>query len=290
MTLIKIAILAIVQGFAELLPVSSSAHVIVMQKLLGIDPTTPEMVFLLVMLHTGTMLAVILYFWSSWKRLIWQDAAGRLRLAKMLIIATAATGILGFGLMKVVEHLVFGGGEHGSVENLFGNLKLISAALASAGLLILFSARYSQKNPPNPKVAHEKAALWVGLVQGLCLPFRGFSRSGATISAGLIVGLERRFAEEFSFALAVILTPPVILRSFLRLLKSQRKLVEEGGIAVDMMSLVTPGLFGLLFSFLAGCLAIRWLSAWLERGKWSYFGYYCLVFAAFVYGLSLMNI
>lgn len=290
MTLFEVAILAVVQGFAELLPVSSSAHVIVMQKLLGIDPTTPETVFLLVMLHTGTMLAVILYFWPAWKRLIWQDAAGRMRLAKMLIIATGATGVLGLALMKLVEHLVFGGGEHGSVENLFGNLKMIAVALASAGVLILFSARYSQKNPPRANVNPQKAALWIGLIQGVCLPFRGFSRSGVTISTGLIAGLERRFAEEFSFALAVILTPPVIVRSLWRLVKSQRKLVEQGGIPVNMVSLITPGLFGLLFSFLAGCLAIRWLSSWLERGKWNYFGYYCLVFAAFVYGLSLMNL
>ena len=67
MSLVKILILAMVQGAAELLPVSSSAHVIVMEKLLGLDPTSPEMTLLLVMLHTGTMFAVICYFWNFWK-------------------------------------------------------------------------------------------------------------------------------------------------------------------------------------------------------------------------------
>ena len=67
MTLLQILGLAVIQGAAELLPVSSSAHVIVAEKLMGLDPTAPEMTLLLVMLHTGTMFAVIFYFWQSWK-------------------------------------------------------------------------------------------------------------------------------------------------------------------------------------------------------------------------------
>ena len=65
--LLKIFVLAIVQGAAELLPISSSAHVIVAEKLMGLDPTSPEMTLLLVMLHTGTMFAVIFFYWKSWK-------------------------------------------------------------------------------------------------------------------------------------------------------------------------------------------------------------------------------
>src|ERR1700681_2985802 len=68
MTFLKILVLAVIQGACELLPVSSSAHVIVAEKLMGLDPTAPEMTLLLVMLHTGTMLAVIVYFWRNWKR------------------------------------------------------------------------------------------------------------------------------------------------------------------------------------------------------------------------------
>ena len=68
MNLFQILILAIIQGAAELLPVSSSAHVIVAEKLMGLDPSSPEMTMLLVMLHTGTMFAVIVYFWISWVR------------------------------------------------------------------------------------------------------------------------------------------------------------------------------------------------------------------------------
>ena len=70
MSLLHIIVLAVVQGLAELLPVSSSAHVIVAEKLLGLDPSKPEMTLLLVMLHTGTMFAVVLYFWRAWKESI----------------------------------------------------------------------------------------------------------------------------------------------------------------------------------------------------------------------------
>ena len=69
MTILQIVILAIIQGTAELLPISSSAHVIVAEKVMGLEPGSPEMSFLLVMLHTGTMFAVLIYFWSRWKDL-----------------------------------------------------------------------------------------------------------------------------------------------------------------------------------------------------------------------------
>ena len=67
MPIFKVIVLAIVQGLAELLPVSSSAHVVVAEKLMGLDPSSPQMTLLLVMLHTGTMFAVIVYFWKQWK-------------------------------------------------------------------------------------------------------------------------------------------------------------------------------------------------------------------------------
>ena len=74
MSLLHIFILATIQGIAELLPVSSSAHVIVAEKLLGLDPTTPQMTLLLVMWHTGTMFAVIVYFWKSWRETYFSSA------------------------------------------------------------------------------------------------------------------------------------------------------------------------------------------------------------------------
>ena len=97
MNILQIIILAVIQGAAELLPVSSSAHVIVAEKLMGLDPATPEMSFLLVMLHTGTMFAVLIYFWSRWKYL--------LKYWKEMIVATFFTGIVGLGLQFIIERV-----------------------------------------------------------------------------------------------------------------------------------------------------------------------------------------
>jgi undecaprenyl-diphosphatase len=99
MTLGQILVLAIVQGVAELLPVSSSAHVIVAEKLMRLDPTSPEMTLLLVMLHTGTMFAVIFYFWNSWKAGFFSSGRAFWNSAKTIALATIFTGVLGLLLM-----------------------------------------------------------------------------------------------------------------------------------------------------------------------------------------------
>jgi undecaprenyl-diphosphatase len=281
---LKVLALAAIQGAAELLPVSSSAHVILAQKFMGLDPSSPRMVFLLIMLHTGTMFAAIVYFWSGWKALLFpppESAGAGRRFVGRIVIATAVTGVVGLGLQFLIERIVLEhwlGREHGEVEQLFRSLPLIGAALTAAGLLILASSRFDcprQGGQLTPGVA----AL-IGLVQGLCLPFRGFSRSGATISVGLMGGLPRRFAEEFSFALAVVLTPPLIVRQAWKLLKS-----PEAANA-HLLDLLLPGLIGMGLSFVSGLIALRLLSAVLERGRWAFFGVYCLAFAAVVFAAA----
>lgn len=152
----------------------------------------------------------------------------------------------------------------------------MTAGLVAAGLLILVSSRVADR--PVRDISLGQAG-WIGAVQGLCLPFRGFSRSGATISAGMLLGAARQRAEEFSFALAVALTPAVVVREAWRLLKSHALAAQPGGIA----HLLAPGLAGMVLSFIAGLLALRWLSRWLEQGRWHFFGIYCLVAAAVVW-------
>ena len=90
----KIVLLAVVQGLAELLPVSSSAHVIVTEKLVGLDPKSPPMTLLLVMLHTGTMFAVIIYFWRAWKKSIFASREVFKQQAVRLVIATTLTFVV----------------------------------------------------------------------------------------------------------------------------------------------------------------------------------------------------
>src|SRR5574340_971067 len=112
MILLKVLILAVIQGAAELLPVSSSAHVIVAEKLMGLDPTRPEMTLLLVMLHTGTVFAESLLF---------------------IVSATAITGVVGIALKELIEKVFFRHIPHAEIELLFGNLGLIAVALFEIG-------------------------------------------------------------------------------------------------------------------------------------------------------------
>jgi undecaprenyl-diphosphatase len=305
MDIVQIVVLALIQGAAELLPVSSSAHVITAARFMKLDPGSPEFMFLLIMLHTGTMFAVIVYFWPRWRRLFAPaqkkggaggDVEPILRLAitgspvegtrrkadaarswkgflQMVVIATAVTGVLGLGLKYAIEKVVFMqllGHDKVEVEHLGRYLPLIAGALFAAGVLIIAAGFYRQKQPPAPLTA--ATSIWIGVIQGLCLPLRGFSRSGATISVGLFRGLSREVAEDFSFALAVALTPAVILYEGYRLWKE--KPPED---VAEALKLLKPGLLGMACAFVSGLIALRLLSAVLERGRWRYFGYYCIV-------------
>ena len=91
MSILHVIILAIIQGMAELLPVSSSAHVVVAEKLMGMDPTSPAMTLLLVMLHTGTMFAVIAYFWKQWQATYFRDARTFKTIVGQLFVASFVT-------------------------------------------------------------------------------------------------------------------------------------------------------------------------------------------------------
>ena len=271
MTVIHVVVLAIIQGLAELLPVSSSAHVVVAEKLMGLDPSRPELTLLLVLLHTGTMCAVIVYFWKDWSRHYFGSAAALTRFALLIVVASALTGAIALLVARAVERAIFGTGPHAQVEDLFGHLELIGPALSAVGVLIVVAYLRERRIAKRSEVTLTQSAV-IGAVQGLGLPFRGFSRSGATISVGMMIGVEKRVAEAFSFALAVVLTPPVVAREALRLKSAGNTLS-----AAQMHSAVGLSILGGALAFVAGLLALKWLSAWLERGRWYLFGGYCIV-------------
>lgn len=278
MPLLYILILAIVQGLAELLPVSSSAHVVVTEKLLGLDPSSPPMTLLLVMLHTGTMFAVIVYFWRQWRNAYFQSIASFKKFAGFVVLATALTGLIGEAIIKVIEKTLFRRVPYAQIEDLFSHLELVGPALAIVGILILV-AGIAEKGKPigsltKAKDLNAREAGIIGAVQGLCLPFRGFSRSGATISAGMLLGVAKSRAEMFSFALAVVLTPVVAAREVMRVVHA-----EHANETATFASVAFPSLLGAVFAFLAGLIALKWLSAWLEGGRWYLFGIYCLIAA-----------
>jgi undecaprenyl-diphosphatase len=205
-----------------------------------------------------------------------------------VILATAVTGVIGEGILKAFEKTLFRDTPHAQIEDLFSHLEFIAPALAAAGLLILIaglaerrSASRSGNRGPVRIGRRDDLSLpqagVIGLVQGLCLPFRGFSRSGATISTGMLLGASKAQSEIFSFALAVVLTPPVVAREVLRLMHAESAAPGATNTSVMLLSL-----FGAVVAFGAGLLALKWLSRWLEAGRWYLFGLYCLVAAAIV--------
>jgi len=294
--LLKILVLAIVQGLAELLPVSSSAHVVVAEKLMHLDPSSPQMTLVLVMLHTGTMFAVIVYFWAQWRLCYFTTANALKRFLIRAGWATLLTAIIGYPLQKFLAHLFFPGAPKAQIEDLFGRLDIVAPALLAVGLLILLSSLKDRKEAPEERPSFAGStplfgdnvtfaqAGFMGAVQGLCLPFRGFSRSGATISVGLLTNTTRQRAERFSFALAVILTPIVVVRELQRLQHATQD-AALAGTALDLHGSIVAALLGMVFSFIAGLAALRWLSSWLEHGRWWLFGVYCIVASGVVFYL-----
>jgi len=276
--LLQILLLGLVQGAAELLPVSSSAHVIVVEKLLGLDPSSPEWTFILVMLHTGTMFAVIVYFWNAWRRSYFSSGAAFVTIVRHVVLATICTAIVGLALELVIEKVFLKGGD---METLFAQLPLLGTALLITGILIIVSG-IREPGPGQGNDVSNSTACLVGAVQGVCIPFRGLSRSGTTISTGLLAAIGRMRMETFSFALAVVITPPAIARELLRLVKTH----PEATKVSSLVSMALPGIIGMVASFIAGLLALRLLSRWLETGRWRFFGVYCIAFAVFVFALA----
>ncbi len=290
MSWLHVVILALVQGMAELLPVSSSAHVIVAAALLRENMSTPANALLLVLLHTGTMFAVIAYFWRRWVEEFLSSWERFVRFVKLTFVASLLTGVVGYPIIEAIQHWLGAEGQPAVIEALFNRLNWIAPALAAVGVLILVAGlREARRKETAAERAAGRSTLtwptvaWMGVLQGLALPFRGFSRSGSTISAGLLNGGERAEIESFSFLLAVAITPLAIGREFYRVVKA----AHAAAVPVPFAAVMTPGALGMVCAFLAGLLALRWLSSWLESGRWHWFGVYCLGAAAVVQILYL---
>jgi undecaprenyl-diphosphatase len=199
------------------------------------------------------MFAVIVYFWRKWRSTCWQSMAAFKNFAGLLALASVLTGVVAEASMKGIEKTVFRDVPHAQIEDLFSRLDLIAPALALAGVLILIAGILDKRGPRTLGEPHDlnlgQAAL-IGAVQGLCLPFRGFSRSGATISVGILAGVPKSRAETFSFALAVVLTPPVVARETMRLMQA-----EQVRGSASLISTMFPSLVGSVLAFLAGLVA-----------------------------------
>ncbi len=245
---LSVLILAVIQGITEFLPISSDGHLAIGEELcehlLGV--TFTNKLGLTIVLHAGTFLAVLAFYWNR----VWRLLGADVRVLGLLILATIPAAVSGLLLKKFAT---------GWLEDplLTGWLLLVNGAL-----LIWASHR-----PLGTLVYQEltwKQALVIGLFQAAA-PLPGISRSGSTIAAGLWLGLRREDAATFSFLLSL---PAVGGAVFLELVEMAR--TGNAGLPWPILTM------GAVVSCVVGIFALRWLITWLQRGKLQYFALWCV--------------
>ena len=269
--MLGVIVLAIVQGIAEFLPISSSAHLIIFRDLFGIGSEMTGDVALTfdIALHLGTLIAILVYFFSDFWNMITKgltkgvkDPDGKL--LWYLVVATIPAAIIGVLLEETVE------------AALRGNYYLIAFALAFMGIVIYyFDKKRNQKR--TIKEMSVKDAFMIGCAQVFAL-IPGFSRSGTTIAAGRALELKREDAAKFSFFLSA---PVVFGAVFLKLIKSSTWTL----ISANLSSF----LIGIIVAFLSGLFCIGFLLKYIKKHDFKLFMWYRLLLAIVVVIVTLFH-
>ncbi len=284
MLIIEAIVLGIIQGLTEFIPISSSAHLIIVPWLFGwTDPALTSLPFD-VALHLGTLLAVLAFFAGDWVRLIRAGIASVAerkiggdvdrRLAWLLVIGCIPGGIVGVLAEKKLDEWFHA-----------PNAPVHSTAIIVMGIIIvllagaLFAAERLAQHARKLGTLSLKDAVIIGLAQALAV-FPGVSRSGSTITAGLAVGLEREAAARFSF----LLSAPIIAGAGLKSLWDVYKGLQSGGIAQGDL-LLFP--IGFLAAAVSGYLCIKYLLRFLQKNSTDVFVYYRLALAALIIVVAL---
>ena len=263
MTIGLVILLAVVQGLTEFLPVSSSGHLRLFQLVFGIEEA--QTLFDII-LHVGTLVPVIVVYRAQLAQMItdaWGVVRGRtgvkqssgLRLAMLIVAGSVPTACIGIGLGDMMESLTL-------------DLGVVSGALCVNAFILFYLGRL-QSDPERASRSLEeltlKDALIIGTVQGFAV-FRGISRSGSTITAAMVCGLDRQAAATFSFLLSIPAIVGALLLKF-----------DLSALDADHMEIY---LLGGVVACLSGAAALIGLLKLLEGGRLHLFGWYCLVIAA----------
>lgn len=265
----QVIVLGIVQGAGEFLPISSTAHLVLVPYLFSWKD--PGLSFD-VALHLGTLLAIVIYFWKDWLE-IFKLGASSMKIIKyksdsyldnknifwLIIIATIPGAIAGFFLEK-------------KAETIFRDPLIISSALALVGLVLFLTDKYAKHRKRISEV-NFKDSVVVGISQAVAI-IPGVSRSGATITAGLAMGLNRKDAARFSF----LLSAPIILGA------SIFKLPELFSEKINPFIII-----GIVFSFVSGYLSIKYLLKFVEKSSYQVFFWYRLALAAAISIFYFLN-
>lgn len=271
MVLIQAIILGLIQGATEYIPVSSSAHLIIVPWLFGWTNSSLTSLPFDVALHLGTLLAVIAFFASDWVRLIKAGFASIVerkigtdpdrRLAWWVVIGTIPGAIAGVLLESKIDLLFH------QPDKPIQPIAMIIMALLIAGLgSLLFLAERLAKHIKKIQQINFKDTLLIGLSQALAI-FPGISRSGSTITTGLALGLEREAAARFSF----LLSAPIIAGAGLKSLYDFYKGYQTGAIPHSDVILFP---IGFIAAAISGYICIRFLMHYLQKNSTNVFVYY----------------
>lgn len=276
MDIIQGIIIGIVQGLTEFLPISSSAHLIFIQRLLGVHNSLAFDVFL----HLGSLLAVLWFFKTDIYRMIkaWCLSIGDIlqhrfkegfyadpykRLSWYVIFASVPVGIVGICFDNQIESL-FGGALYAPAFFLF-----------VTGTILYISQRMNSGKIDFANISL-KEALFMGLGQA-CAILPGLSRSGTTIASGLIIDLNKEFAAKFSFILSI----PAILGAFIFQLKDIGTIMDVNFSAV---------ILGFIAAFISGYIAIKWVLELIQKRSLDIFAFYCWIIGILIFMGSILNI
>lgn len=276
MDILSAIIIGIVQGLTEFLPISSSAHLIFFQNMLGVESSLAFDTFL----HLGTLIAVVLFFYADIYKLLkaWWLSIGDIlqgrfkegmnrdpykRLAWYVILGTIPAGIVGILFESQINALFEGA------------LYVPAFFLFVTGTILYLSQRMDRGNIDFSNIT-AKESLFMGLGQA-CAILPGLSRSGTTIAAGLVSGLDKEFAAKLSFILSI----PTILGAFLVQIKDIGSVVDANVAAV---------LLGFIASIVFGYIAIRCVLDLIQKRSLDIFAYYCWIAGLFVFLGSVAHI
>lgn len=268
MTILQAIILGIVQGLSEFLPISSSAHIVFTQNICAvlngsaIDLGSAQQVFLSIMLHVGTLVAVLIYFreevWEITKdffKALWTRdfSSANAKMGTFILIGTVFTVLVAYPLKDISEKLMI-------------YPQIVAFLLMMTGFVLFFSEFKSKHQKELTDKLSLKHAILIGLAQGLAA-FPGFSRSGWTIATGLFTGLDRVTSTKFSFLLVI----PIILGTsiFYPILEiNPQELATFNWTAI---------LIGTVVSAVVGYFCIKYFLKFVARFSMNFFAYYCII-------------
>ena len=270
-------LLGLIQGLTEFLPVSSSGHLEIGKVLLGVE-TTDDLLFT-TMVHAATVLSTIVVF----RKQIWDLLSGffgglkGLKVENGALVCNDQTDYLLKMVVSMIPVFVVGVFFKDQVESLFGSITVVGVALVMTALLLFFSdyaSRPGHKSIFPENTYRNGISYWQALAVGLGQAFAvipGLSRSGTTISTGLICGVKREVMAQFSFLMVLV---PILGETFLEIVGG-----EFGASSVGALPLV----LGFLSAFVSGLFACRVMIALVKKARLSWFALYCLLAAAAIF-------